>query len=81
MPHGETLFARIGVDANSLACSRRPLCRACLDWSERRHHLGGALGAAILGKLLSLGWARRGAQGRAITFSSSGVGSLRRWIE
>jgi DNA-binding transcriptional ArsR family regulator len=79
-PHGESLLARIGVDVTTLACSRRPLCRACLDWSERRHHLGGALGAAILGRVLSLGWARRAAQGRTVTFSSSGVRSMRQWV-
>ena len=50
---------------------RRPFCRTCLDWSERRHHLGGALGAQILSRALDRGWARRG-EGRAILFSNSG---------
>ena len=40
-----------GLDAAALAPhSRRPLCRTCVDWSERRHHLGGALGAALLAR-------------------------------
>jgi DNA-binding transcriptional ArsR family regulator len=50
---------------------RRPFCRTCLDWSERRHHLGGVLGAQILSRALDRGWARRG-EGRAILFSNSG---------
>ena len=49
----------------------RPFCRTCLDWSERRHHLGGALGAQILNRVLDEGWARRG-EGRVILFSDSG---------
>ncbi len=51
---------------------RRPFCRTCLDWSERRHHLGGALGAAILERTLEKGWATRG-EGRVIAFSPKGA--------
>jgi DNA-binding transcriptional ArsR family regulator len=51
---------------------RRPFCRTCLDWSERRHHLGGALGAQILSRTLGEGWARRG-EGRVIDFGQSGA--------
>ncbi|WP_066590138.1 ArsR/SmtB family transcription factor [Sphingomonas pruni] len=50
---------------------RRPFCRTCLDWSERRHHLGGALGAQILSRALAEGWARRG-EGRVIDFGQRG---------
>lgn len=50
---------------------RRPFCRPCLDWSERRPHVGGALGAAILTRALDKGWARRG-EGRVIAFSDAG---------
>ena len=50
---------------------RRPFCRTCLDWSERRHHLGGALGATILDRVLGEGWARRAA-GRVVDFSPRG---------
>ena len=48
------------------------LCRTCLDWSERRFHLGGALGAAILERLFALGWARRQEGERTVVFSSTG---------
>jgi len=54
---------------------RRPFCRTCLDWSERRHHLGGALGAAILDRTLAKGWARRG-EGRVIAFSPKGAAAF-----
>lgn len=54
---------------------RRPFCRTCLDWSERRHHLGGALGAAILDRALEEGWARRG-EGRVIAFSPKGAAAF-----
>jgi DNA-binding transcriptional ArsR family regulator len=50
---------------------RRPYCRTCLDWSERRHHLGGVLGAQILSRALGEGWARRG-EGRVIDFGRRG---------
>lgn len=59
---------------------RRPFCRTCLDWSERRHHLGGALGASILTRLLDQGWARRGA-GRVIEFAPNGAGAFDRLFD
>ena len=48
------------------------LCRPCLDWSERRHHLGGALGAALLDRLYALRWARRAADSRVVVFTPRG---------
>jgi hypothetical protein len=54
------------------------LCRGCLDWSARRHHLGGALGAALLRRLFALGWARRVRDSRVVVFSSAGEAALRR---
>jgi DNA-binding transcriptional ArsR family regulator len=79
LPAGaEPFFARLGIDLASLARRRRPLCRWCLDWSERRHHLGGALGAALLERILTLRWARRETGGRAIVFTPTGEGALHR---
>jgi DNA-binding transcriptional ArsR family regulator len=66
---GESWCERIGVDLDACRSTRRPLCRPCLDWSERRHHLGGALGAALLQRLLTLGYARRSRASRAVTLS------------
>lgn len=49
----------------------RPACRACLDWSERRSHLGGRAGAALLTSFLDRGWVRRG-PGRALAVTPPG---------
>jgi DNA-binding transcriptional ArsR family regulator len=76
-PAGTELLARFGLDLAALARSRRTFSRTCLDWSERRHHLGGALGAAILARIFDLGWARRELDGRAVAFSARGERSLR----
>ncbi|NKF34526.1 transcriptional regulator, partial [Pseudomonas sp. BGM005] len=63
---------RIGIDVGDLRSSRRPLCRSCLDWSERRAHLAGGLGKALLSNFLDKGWARRTAESRSILFSPEG---------
>ena len=67
----------LGIDVDALAASRRPLCRTCLDWSVRRHHLAGALGAALLARCLELGWARRVKGSRVVNFSPTGEAALR----
>jgi DNA-binding transcriptional ArsR family regulator len=68
---GLAWLAGLGIDIDRLARGRRPLCRACLDWSERRVHLGGALGAALLDLMLERRWLRREA-GRVLRFSPDG---------
>jgi DNA-binding transcriptional ArsR family regulator len=74
---GERLCGDMGIDMAALAKGRRPVCLACLDWSVRRHHLAGALGAAILNRIYALGWARRQRGSRAVSFSALGEQSLR----
>ncbi|HWA39595.1 MAG TPA: helix-turn-helix domain-containing protein [Burkholderiales bacterium] len=74
---GEEAFARIGIDVAAAKAERRPLCRPCLDWSARRHHLAGALGAALLRRCLELGWGRRSRGSRAVIFSPQGERALR----
>jgi DNA-binding transcriptional ArsR family regulator len=71
-PGGEILLRNRGLDIDSLRAKRRPLCRACLDWSERRTHLAGALGAALLSDFLDRGLARRVEDSRAVRFSPEG---------
>jgi DNA-binding transcriptional ArsR family regulator len=73
---GEQWAAAIGIDLGTLRAVRRPLCRPCLDWSERRMHLAGGLGAAILDRLLALRYARRQSSGRALAFSPLGESFL-----
>jgi DNA-binding transcriptional ArsR family regulator len=72
---GRELFESWGLDIDALSAGRRPLCRRCLDWSERRAHLGGALGAAILAHLIARRWARRGTE-RVIAFTPEGRKAL-----
>src|SRR6185436_1736063 len=64
------LAGELGVLVYDSLAQRRPLCRACLDWSMRRHHLAGALGAAILGRCYDAGWARRVKGSRVVSFSA-----------
>ena len=73
---GRAFFGEFGIDLARLEKGRRPVCRACLDWSERRSHLGGALGTEILFRMLEKGWARRDA-GRVVTFTHEGLGAFR----
>ncbi len=69
---GEDTFECIGIDVADLKASRRPLCRSCLDWSERRAHLAGSLGKALLASFFDKGWARRTAGSRSVIFSPEG---------
>lgn len=55
-PVAEEMFGQIGIDLDTLSTGRRRLIRVCMDWSEQRHHLAGALGAAIMTRMTSLGW-------------------------
>ncbi len=75
---GADFVAGFGIDLDRLRQSRRPLCRACLDWSVRRPHLAGALGAALLQRMAELGWARRETASRAIAFSRAGKARFER---
>ncbi|GLQ55757.1 ArsR/SmtB family transcription factor [Devosia nitrariae] len=75
-PQGRETFTRFGIDLEAIGATRRPLCRACLDWSERRSHLAGALGAALLTAMIDRGWVKREA-GRVLTFTRPGLASFR----
>ena len=68
---GRSFFDEFGVDLH-LASKRRVFCRPCLDWSERRNHLGGALGAALLDRLLARRWARSETGSRVVVLSPEG---------
>ena len=74
---GERLLAEFGVAAESERRSRRMYCRPCLDWSERRTHLAGVLGAALLERLLELEWIQRSPAGRAVRVTPAGRRGLR----
>jgi DNA-binding transcriptional ArsR family regulator/transcriptional regulator with XRE-family HTH domain len=78
--HGEALVRALGIEPAALDQRRRPLCRSCMDWSERRDHLAGVLGAALLQKFESLGWARRVPASRVVVFTAAGEQALRQWV-
>jgi DNA-binding transcriptional ArsR family regulator len=71
-PKGRRFLADRRIDVESIERSKRPLCRTCIDWSERQYHLGGAVGAAVLTNALDRRWATRKAQHRMISFSATG---------
>ena len=77
---GRRFFAKAGIDIDALERGRRPLCRPCLDWSERRTHLSGTLGAAIFEHVLSRRWALREAKTRIVRFSAAGEQKLKAWF-
>lgn len=77
-PNGARFVEDLGVDIAALEAGRRPVCRACLDWSERRNHLGGALGKALLDRIFAEGWARRMEGGRALAFTAAGLVAFER---
>jgi DNA-binding transcriptional ArsR family regulator len=74
---GEQFCGELGIDLVEIGRERRPLGLTCLDWSVRRPHLAGALGAALLNRFVALGWARRNRGTRVLAFSASGELALR----
>ncbi|MBS0657296.1 MAG: winged helix-turn-helix transcriptional regulator [Verrucomicrobia bacterium] len=74
---GEQQLGEIGVDVAAARGARRRFACGCLDWSERKDHLGGALGAAVATRLLTAGWVRRARDSRCVTVTSSGRTALR----
>ena len=69
---GAEFVTALGVDLGELRARRTPLCRECLDWSERRPHLAGSLGRALLSRFEELGWASRDRASRIVTFTTTG---------
>ncbi len=69
---GKAFAQEFGIDLAAIDGKRRPLCKPCLDWSNRRNHLAGALGSALLERFYALGWARREPDSRIVAFSPAG---------
>jgi DNA-binding transcriptional ArsR family regulator len=75
--HGRTWLADHAFDIDAApGRSRRPMCRPCLDWTERRPHLAGVLGAALLDGLIARRWIVRSEGSRAIAVTRSGAPEL-----
>jgi DNA-binding transcriptional ArsR family regulator len=71
-PKGRNWFTQLGIDMDELEQRRRFLIKPCLDWSERRHHMAGALPAMLLDNMLSAGWLRKITHSRAVTITGNG---------
>lgn len=74
---GAAFFAELGLDLPKLKASRRALARQCLDWSERRPHLAGALGAGLAAQCFERGWLERARDGRQVLVTEPGRQALR----
>ena len=76
---GAERLRALGVDPDELAGGRRVLARSCIDWTQRRPHLAGALPAALTARFIELGWLARG-RGRDLRVGEGYDAELRRWL-
>ncbi|MGH3170022.1 MAG: transcriptional regulator, partial [Trebonia sp.] len=70
----------LGIDAAALSGERGPAVRSCMDWTERRGHVAGGLGAALTDALAGHGWIRRRGDSRIVTVTPPGDEGLRGWL-
>ncbi|MFK7855779.1 MAG: ArsR/SmtB family transcription factor [Granulosicoccus sp.] len=69
---GQSFMIDFGIDLHGLQASRSPLCKECLDWSERRSHLAGSVGRALMTRFEALRWVKRDSASRIVRFSKKG---------
>jgi Helix-turn-helix domain len=69
---GTRFFTKFGIELPALRSTRRHFCRLCLDWTERRPHIAGAVGAAITKRYFDLGWMKRRTRSHAVIVTPSG---------
>lgn len=79
-PAGLEFLSRLGVDLPAARAKRRVFCRPCLDWTERRPHIGGAVGAALAQRCLDLKWVERMRDHRALTITAAGRRGFREFF-
>ncbi|MEK5104601.1 metalloregulator ArsR/SmtB family transcription factor [Cytobacillus sp. FSL M8-0252] len=77
---GEHFFKELGIDLIALSRKRRSFCHACLDWSERTHHLGGALGNGLFERYIELGWLESRENSREIVITSEGKSGFKEFF-
>jgi DNA-binding transcriptional ArsR family regulator len=78
-PRGRSLLQDLGIDPNEIGSTRRVFARSCVDWTQRRPHLAGALPAALTRRLLELGWLKRGT-GRSLRVARDYDDRLDAWL-
>ena len=76
--NADAVFGRLGVDPHAASRVRRRFTTACLDWTEKKTHLGGSLGASLCDALVGRGWVERQAGTRAVRVTPAGRRGLRR---
>jgi DNA-binding transcriptional ArsR family regulator len=75
-PRGGPVLADFGIDLAAMEKTRRSFAHPCLDWSERRPHVAGALGAILLVRMIDLGWLSRQPTSRAVNVNDTGHNGL-----
>ena len=73
---GARTLASFGINVTEVRRSRRHFAGECIDWTQRRGHLNGALAAAITARLFELGWIARGVRRRSVLISAAGAAGL-----
>ncbi len=79
-PEAQAVFGALGIDLATVRRARRRFATGCLDWTERRPHLGGALGAAIWAASAERGWVVREPGGRALVVTDAGRRGFHEWL-
>jgi DNA-binding transcriptional ArsR family regulator len=79
-PQADAVFGAIGVEVGAVRRARRRFATGCLDWTERRPHLGGALGAAVWERCRERGWVAREPDGRAVVVTDAGRRGFHEWL-
>ena len=74
---GRDFLDGFGLDMSTLEKGKRHFCRPCLDWSERRHHIAGAVGAGLADRLFDLSWIERIKDSRAVRVTPAGQKGLK----
>lgn len=77
---GPAGFGELGIDVSALERRTRPLLRPCMDWSERRYHLAGSLGAALTAAMLDRDWIATREASRVVKVNAAGAAGLRDWV-
>jgi DNA-binding transcriptional ArsR family regulator len=75
---GSDFLSRFGVELPTGRATRRRSCRLCLDWTERRPHIAGAVGAALTRRYFDLGWMERMQRSQAVAVTASGRRGFRK---
>lgn len=75
-PGGLAFAKDFGIAVDGLRPGKPPLCRDCLDWSQRKSHLAGRFGRALLTQMENKGWLKRSLTSRAVTFSVTGTAAF-----